>query len=322
MSRGIDPEKLYRLLRTPDVVDPVLLVHFEGWVDAGRGARTAIRHVSNVTGAEKIAEFDTEHLLDYRAHRPTLHIVNGINAEIDWPVIELAAGRDSGDRDVLILSGSEPDHNWRAFVEAVVGLGRRFSVRRLVTLGAYPAAVPHTRSARLTITSPTPELVRANQAGATLEVPAGMAAAIEAAFASAGIASLSVWAQVPHYIAAAPYPAAALSLIEGLDQAAGISIDSGDLSEHALAIRNQLAALIAEDEDHSQTIAQLERHHDEFDSGGISSEGTLAISEELGAQFEKFLRDQADAASGQEANDPDPVDGNTGNGGAGESEPE
>lgn len=322
MSPAIDPEQLYRVLRTPDIVDPVLLVHFDGWVDAGRGARTAIRHISNVTGAERLAEFDTEFLLDYRAHRPTLHIVNGINAEIDWPVVELAAGRDSDDRDVLILSGSEPDHNWRAFVEAVVGLGKRFGVRRLVTLGAYPAAVPHTRSTRLTITSPTPELVRVNQAGATLEVPAGMAAVIEAAFTSVGIASLSLWAQVPHYIAAAPYPAAALSLIEGLDDAAGISIDSGDLSEHALTIRNQLDALIAEDEDHARTIAQLERHHDEYNSGGISTEGTLAISEELGAQFERFLRDQDEFASNPETNDPDPVDGGAGEAGGGEAEQE
>ncbi len=296
MSPAIEPEQLYRVLRTPDIVDPVLLLHFDGWVDAGRGAKTAVRHISNVTGAETLAEFDTEHLLDYRAHRPTLHIVNGINADIDWPVIELSAGRDSDDRDVLILNGAEPDHNWRSFVEAVLELSRRFGVRRLVSLGAYPAAVPHTRSTRLTVTSPTPELVRANHTGATLDVPAGVAAVIEAAFTSAGIDSLSLWAQVPHYIAAAPYPAAALSLIEGLEAAAGISIDSGDLSTHALTIRNQLDALIAEDEDHARTIAQLERHHDEFNSSGIGAEGTLAISEELGAQFERFLQAQDDAA--------------------------
>ena len=308
MSSAIDPERLYRVLRTPDVVDPVLLVHFDGWVDAGRGARTAVRHISNVTGAEKLAEFDTEYLLDYRAHRPTLHIVNGINADIDWPVIELSAGSDSDDRDLLILSGAEPDHNWRAFVEAVLGLAKRFGVRRLVSLGAYPAAVPHTRDTRLTITSPTPELVRANQSGATLDVPAGMAAAIEAAFTAAGIASLSLWAQVPHYIAAAPYPSAALSLIEGLVDAAGIRIDSGALSEHALTIRNQLDDLIAEDAGHTDTILELERHHDEVNSGGISTEGSLAISEELGAQFERFLRAQDDAAS-EDTSEGDVVDG-------------
>ncbi|MDE0700494.1 MAG: PAC2 family protein [Acidimicrobiaceae bacterium] len=309
MSPAIDPEQLYRVLRTPDVVDPVLLVHFDGWVDAGRGARTAIRHIGNVTEAEKLAEFDTECLLDYRAHRPTLHIVNGINADIDWPVIELSAGSDSDDCDVLILSGAEPDHNWRAFVEAVLGLAKRFGVRRLVSLGAYPAAVPHTRATRLTITSPTPELVRANQSGATLDVPAGMAAAIEAAFTAAGIPSLSLWAQVPHYIAAAPYPSASLALIEGLVDAAGIRIDSGSLSEHALTIRNQLDALIAEDADHSQTIAQLERHHDEFNSGPISTEGTLAISEELGAQFERFLQAQDEAAAGEDTTEEDTVEG-------------
>ena len=217
------PTPLYRLLDTPELHDPPMLVHLEGWVDAGRGGRTAINHIRAVSEATQIAEFDTEQLLDFRAHRPTLHIVNGISADIDWPVLELQAGKDNNDRDLLVLSGAEPDQRWRTFVEAVLELAIHFKVSRVVCLGAYPAAVPHTRATNLTITSPTPELVRVNQSGATLEVPAGVAAAIEAATSAAGIESLSLWAQVPQYVATAAYPPAALALIEGLVESCGHS---------------------------------------------------------------------------------------------------
>jgi len=313
MDSAPAPEHLYRLLTTPDLTDPVLIVHFDGWVDAGRGGNTAIRHISNVSSATTIAEFDTEQLLDYRAHRPTLHIVNGISADIDWPRIELRAGQDSNHRDLLILNGAEPDHRWQTFVEAVIGLAKRFGTSHLVCLGAYPAAVPHTRSTHLTITSPTPELVRVNQSGATLDVPAGVAAAIEAAGSCAGIASSSMWAQVPQYIASAPYPPAALALIEGLKEAVGISVEGGALAEHSKTMRKQLDALIADEPDHARTIAQLERHHDEFNADPISGDGAVAISEELGAQFEKFLRAQ---------NNPDNADNTDNADNAAESEPE
>ena len=291
------PTDLYRLLETPDLHDPPMLVHLEGWVDAGRGGRTAIKHIRAVSEATKIAEFDTEQLLDFRAHRPTLHIVNGISADIDWPVLELQAGKDNNDRDLLVLSGAEPDQRWRTFVAAVVELAQRFNVSRVVCLGAYPAAVPHTRATHLTITSPTPELVRVNQSGATLEVPAGVAAAIEAAASAEGIESLSMWAQVPQYIATATYPPAALALIEGLAEAAGVHLDSGALAEFALTMRDQLDAIIADEPKHAQTVARLEEHHDEFSTDPISGEGAVAISEELGAQFEKFLRAHAAAAT-------------------------
>lgn len=296
---------LYRELQGVSLNDPVFVVHLSGWVDAGRAGKLAIRHISNVSESSQIGEFNTERLLDYRAHRPTLHIVNGISADIDWPTIELRAGKDSNQRDILLLSGAEPDYLWRTFVAEVVARAKAFKVKRLVCLGAYPAAAPHTRSTRLTITSPTPELVRVHQSGATLDVAAGIATAIEAACFANGIDSLSLWAQVPNYISSTQYPDAALSLVEGLKECAGIEIDGGILKEQAQIMREQLTELISADEDHSQTVANLEEHHDESTSNAIGSERTLAISEELGAAFQNFLITQDEKSPDADINSPD-----------------
>ncbi|MEQ8842527.1 MAG: PAC2 family protein [Acidimicrobiales bacterium] len=291
MTKSIDPTDLYTVLRTPDLIDPVLIVHFDGWIDAGVSAGAAVRHLVDATGADPLVDFDTEWLIDHRARRPMMHIVDGVNARVDWPKIELAAGRDENDRDVLILHGAEPDHNWRSFTTAVVDLADRFGVRRVAAMGAYPAAVPHTRATRLTITSPRVDLARSNQQRATLDVPAGLSAVLELAFDAADIEALTLWAQVPHYIPPGPYPAATQALIEGLDEAAGVSATTGDLSERALNTRTRLDELVSDEDTHRAMLLELENQHDQFGHDGE----TLPTSDELAAEVEQFLRAQDDS---------------------------
>jgi len=301
MTKDIEPADLYTVLRTPDLLDPVLIVHFDGWIDAGQSAGNAARHLIEVTGAEPLVQFDTERLLDHRARRPIMHIVDGVNAGIDWPTIEITAGRDANDHDILILSGAEPDHNWRTFTEATMGLVDRLGVRRVVGMGAYPAAVPHTRPSRLTITSPTVDLARSNESRATLDVPAGIAAVIEQGLDAAGIEALTMWAQVPHYIPTGPYPAATLALIVGLEESAGLSIDPGSLREQVLGTRRHLDQLVADEDAHRAMLGELERQYDEFGPEG----GTLPTSDELAAEVEQFLRAQEPDIDDPDADPPE-----------------
>lgn len=299
MTKALDPHDLYTIVRTPDLIDPVMVVHFDGWIDAGQSAGLAARHLIEVTGAELLAPFDSEWLLDHRARRPIMHILDGVNTSIDWPKIELLAGRDENDRDVLILSGAEPDHNWRAFTTAVVELADRFGVQRVIGMGAYPAAVPHSRASRLTITSPAVGLARSNAGQATLDVPAGIAAVLEHGFHDAGLDALTLWAQVPHYIPAGPYPAATQALIEGLRDSGDLAVSIGTLAEAALSTRNRLDDLIGAESSHQEMLAELEQQYDELDP----STETLPTSDELAEQVEQFLRSHDDTEGSGESDD-------------------
>ncbi len=294
MTRPATPEDLYTLLGTPDLLDPVLLVHFDGWIDAGLTAGLAVERILSQIDATTIATFETEWLIDHRARRPVMHIVDGVNVGLDWPFIELVAGRDNHGNDVLLLHGTEPDHNWRTFVDAVVDLGQRFAIRRMVGLGAYPAAAPHTRAAMLSITASTPELVDPTLNNASLDVPAGVESALEKAFEAVSIDSFGLWAQVPHYVSSVAYPPAALALIEGLERSAGLSLDTADLASESLATRNRLDALVRTEESHGQMLAQLEAQHDEF----AEAQADLPSSDELAAEVERFLQSQADDERG------------------------
>lgn len=289
VSRPATPEDLTTVLRRPDLVDPVLLVHLEGWIDAAQCAATAVERILAQMSSSTMAIFDTEWLLDHRSRRPVLRIVDGVNAGIDWPFIRLDVGQDADGHDLLVLHGAEPDHNWRTFADAVVELAQSFGVVSMVGLGAYPAAAPHTRPARLSLTAASRRPEHPQLADVTLDVPAGVESVLEKALEAAGIPAVGLWAQVPHYVPFAPYPAAALALVNGLDHAAGLRFDTADLATEALTVRNRLDQLVRQDEEHAKMLAQIERA---FDQTG--PEAVELQAENLTAEIERFLRAQSD----------------------------
>src|SRR5262249_2044629 len=147
-----------------------------------------------------LATFDTDALLDHRARRPTMQLVDGVQTALSWPSIELRLGTDAEGTEALFLLGAEPDHSWRAFPSAIADLALEFDVRLVSGLGAYPAPVPHTRPTRVVATATTPELAReVGFVPGRIDVPGGVHAAIERFCGDAGLPAVGLWAQVPHY---------------------------------------------------------------------------------------------------------------------------
>jgi len=211
-----------------------------------------------------------------------------------WPAVELQAAKDSAGNDVLLLVGAEPDHAWRAFTDAVIDLALELQVRLVVGLGAYPAPVPHTRPTRLAVTASDPSLATNNLVRATVDVPAGVQAAIERRAHEMGLAAVGLWAQVPHYLAAMPYPAASVALLDGLGSVAGLHVGNDTLRAEADATRKRVDALVDENEEHKDMVRQLEASVDaEQESTNTAlGVGPLPSGDELAAELERFLRDQ------------------------------
>ncbi len=222
-----DPSPLYRVTDAISPPNPVLIVALEGWVDAGLAGATAMATLLDELDTTLYARFDSEVLLDQRARRPKLRIVDGINEELDWPEVTLRVGTDVAGAGIALLTGPEPDMRWRRFSEDIAELALALDVRLMVGLGGFPAGAPHTRPVKLAATASDSQL--AKQVGfipGAIEVPAGIQAAIERACSVHGIPSVGLWARVPHYVAAMPFPAASLALLDGLADIAGLVIDS------------------------------------------------------------------------------------------------
>lgn len=298
---------LYELRAQPELDGPVLVMAPEGWIDAGLGGGGAVGALLAAMETEVVASFDADRLLDHRARRPISHIVDGVYTDLVWPAIDLLAGHDRDGKAVLVLAGPEPDHEWRAFAAAVTELAQRFGVRLLVGLGAFPAGVPHTRSARLAATASTAELANAvGVVSGAVEVPAGVLAAIERDFKAVGIPAVGMWARVPHYAASAPYPPASVQLLEGLAEVAGIRVDTPELAEAGEATKKHLEELTTNSVQLMTLVRQLEAQVDAEAAGGppdggsgegqdeatAAGWGTLPTGDELAAEVERFLREE------------------------------
>jgi hypothetical protein len=271
----------------------VLVVALEGWVDAGMGASAAIAELLTSSPTSVVATFDTELLIDQRARRPIARIDDGVTTELTWPTIRIVAGTDRVGADVLYLTGPEPDFRWPTFVNAVVGLVRELGVRTVVGLGAFPAPTPHTRPVRLASTVPPQSAELAGGIGSvhgTLEVPAGVQAALEVSLGLAGVPVIGLWARVPHYVSAMPYPEASAALIEGLCAVTGTVLDTTALRSAGDASRRQVDELIGANPDHLEMVRRLEAALDSEEVSPLGLDGDVPSGDEIAAELEQFLR--------------------------------
>lgn len=290
---------LYELHQRPDLDSPVLLVALEGWIDAAGAAAQAIETIVGQCEPVRVATFDADALLDFRARRPILHLEDGVQRGLTWSTTELHAARAPGGQDILLLTGVEPDHAWHAFADAVLALALELGCRMQVGLGAYPAAAPHTRPVLLSSTSSTDDLAATTgMVRGTIDVPAGVEAVLEHRFAEVGLPAVGVWAQVPHYVAAMRYPAAAARLIEGVNDVAGTDFTPAPLMDEVAGMRARIDELVTGNPQHLAMIRQMEAAYDAaleaMDAGDSGLGGPLPSGDDLAEELQRFLREQDD----------------------------
>jgi PAC2 family protein len=284
---------LYRLADPlPTLVAPVLIAAFDGWIDAAGAATACANHLAE--DGQVVASFDVDSLNDYRARRPVLDVVDGVLARMQWPDIVLRHRRVAG-RDLLVLVGPEPDYKWKQLGIDVMELALRLGVIEWISLGAIPAAVPHTRPVPVLATASAEAILRDGEQqgpGGVLRVPAAALSAIEMTVAGAGVPSIGYYAQVPHYVGTSAYAPATLALLQHLERRLGVTLPLGTLADEAIEQRQRLDAAIAEDEDSREYLGRLE---------SLASEERVPSGDEIASEIERYLRQQGSGGEGGQA---------------------
>ena len=286
-------EQLVRWVgEAPPVVDPYLLIALDGFVDAGSVGATAGMFLRHRWRTELTATLDGDAFIDYRARRPRAIIDNGVLNRVEMPALEIFAGSVGGAaHDVLVLLGPEPDMRWEAFFRTVEQVCRTTRVAGVITLGAYPAAVPHTRPVRIkkAANATGVSLVSGGDDVAGYTGPVGAATALQAHLTEVGVPSVGLWAEVPHYIAATPNPAGALAMVQLLAGAFHVPVDTTELEAAAMAHRQQVDEAVAEHPEAAEMVAVFERHHD----AGEQHED-IPSGDDIAAEIERYLRAQGE----------------------------
>jgi|SRR5579884_422194 len=268
---------------------PALVCAFKGWNDAADAASTAITFIGSALSATRFATIDPEEFYDFQATRPRIKLTEGQTREIVWPAIELYEARvPRAPRDLILLSGSEPSFRWRTFTKVIVDLVEAIGVQLVVTVGALLADVPHTRPTSITGLASDPALVaRLGLAASSYEGPTGIVGILHAACQQAGVPSASLWAAVPHYIAATPNPKAALALVRKLEGLVGVAVDASELESAAGDYERQVNLAVQSDPDVQAFVERLEQ------AAGAEPNyepGPLPSGETIARDLQRFLR--------------------------------
>ncbi len=277
--------------RRPDGLRaPALICAFKGWNDAGDAASAALTFVGASLNATRFAQIDPEDFYDFQATRPKIELVDGRTRELSWPSVEIWEARvPRAPRDLVLLSGPEPSMKWRTFCKLIVDLAEALDVQLVVTLGALLADVPHSRPVGITGFATDEGLQqRTDLQPSSYEGPTGITGVLHAACAEAGLPSASLWATVPHYVAAAPNPKAALALVRRLERLVGVTVDASELESASVDYERQVSLAVQSDPDVQAFVERLEKAAEEDEEPVDPTQ--LPSGDSLAREFQRFLR--------------------------------
>jgi proteasome assembly chaperone (PAC2) family protein len=282
---------------TPSLKRPVLIAAFRGWNDGGQGASLGAAYLAKQWNAARFAEIEPESFFDFQSVRPHVSLVDGETRRVDWPDNGFFhASIPGAGRDAVLLLGIEPNLRWRTFSGLVLDLARDLGVEMVVTFGSLLADVPHTRPAPVTAAATDPELVaELGLEASRYEGPTGIVGILHDQCREAGIASVSLWAAVPHYVSLAPSPRAALALVRRFGELMHIDVDLDELEQAAEEYAEQVSEAVSTDAETQAYVEELEQRVD-----ALAPEGDLPSGESLAAELSRFLREREEQDEGPE----------------------
>src|SRR4051812_21864515 len=273
----------------PELRSPVLVCAFAGWNDAASAASAALEAVAASLDSEVVARIDPEEFYDFQVNRPTIRLVEGQTRQIDWPANTLLTVRvPTAERDLVLLSGIEPNVRWRTFAEAILTAAERLGVEMVITLGALIADVAHTRPVPINgLASDADRVEHLGLSRSSYGGPTGIVGVVHDACRRRELTSASLWAAVPHYVAAVPNPKAALALLRRLEGLTGIAVEASELEDATDRFTEQVDRAVAANPEIEELVRNLEASQEEaqFDLGQNVPSG-----DDIAQEFQQFLR--------------------------------
>jgi predicted ATP-grasp superfamily ATP-dependent carboligase len=262
---------------------------FKGWNDAGDAASGAVSFLASALDASSFARLDSEEFYDFQSNRPCIRFDENEVREITWPTVEIfEAAAPRAPRDLVLVQGVEPSMRWREFTTHLVDLAEALGVQVVVSLGALLGDVPHTRPVAMSgHASDGALLERLGIQASSYEGPTGIVGVLHTACARAGLPSASLWAAVPHYVAAASNPKAALALLRRVEVLIGVSVDVSELEVAAADYERQVGLAVRSDPDIQAFVERLEQAADSEEQD-VNEE--LPSGDILASEFQRFLR--------------------------------
>ncbi|HEY1331578.1 MAG TPA: PAC2 family protein [Actinomycetota bacterium] len=281
-----------RFTARPELHDPAMVCAIRGWNDGGEAASIAARYLAEQWEAEPFGYLDPEEFYDFQVTRPTVHLEEGVSRVVEWPRGEFSAASPQG-RGVVFFTAAEPNVRWRTFTSAVLDAARDLGAGVLVTLGAFLTDVPHSR--------PVPVVGSARDEGeaaglglrrSQYEGPTGIVGVLHDSANRAGLASVSLWGAVPHYLPATSNPKAALALVQRATALLGVSAETDELARAADEWEAGVSQFVNENDELAEYVRRLEANADEGDVEIRVGEAEVPSGDAIAAELERYLQER------------------------------
>jgi len=281
-----------------------MVIAFGGWIDAGRAATGALRHLVRDLPADRVARIDPEEFFVFTLERPEVRLRADGGRDIHWPKSEFFAwSPEDGRSGLLLFCGPEPHQRWRAYTKALLDMAERCGVRRIVSLGALLAGAPHTRPVRVTARCTDAASRSLLEAWGiyrppTYEGPTGISSVVLDAAEKRGIEHVGFMGQAPHYLQDSENPAAIQALVTCVARLLHLTPDMSHFAEAIEEFRTQCDRAVARDRATREHVKQLEQQYDaEAGEERQPLSGEELDPDKLMREVEDFLRKQREGGT-------------------------
>ena len=267
---------------------PILIVALTGWFDASLAATGALEWLLRDRIAPIVASIDADPFYDFTQERPDVWLDDDESVNIRWPANEFRIARfPGGSHDLVVLSGVEPHVRWSTYCECVTAMASRLGCDIVVTLGANPDSVPHTRMPPVVGSSTNVELIRRLGLGRPqYQGITGVIGVLQERLEKLAIPAISLRVGVPHYLGNAQHPKSSAALLHHLEHVLGIPTSHAELDGEIDRWQSLHDEAVAEDSHAAAYVQLLERQFDQ------RTEAMLPTADDLAAELEAFLREQ------------------------------
>lgn len=265
-----------------------MLLALEGLFDTGEAATGAMAWIRSRGESELMATIDPERFFDFQQVRPVVGFDDDGNRSIDWPTTDVWACQTEGSRDLIVIDGIEPNLRWRDYAAQLLRVAREARAEMVITVGAMPAVVAHTKNLDVTGSAADADLAkRLRLKQPSYQGPTGVMGVVNHALHVSGMPIISIRVDVPHYVPAPPSPKATMALLKRIEEVTSVETGWQSLQQAVTEWVERVNEAVNSDPNNQAYVAQLEQEADQREERAIEDT-------DVAAEVEDFLRSLRD----------------------------
>jgi len=272
--------------RKPLLSEPVAILAFEGWSDAGNTATGCIENISCTYDVEPFAELDSDSFYNYQMRRPIVEVKDFGEREFHWPQTSFYSIEDYKlKKDLILVFGEEPSMRWKEYAKNIKDVLAELGVKRAITLGAFFGQVAHTLPVPIFGVSTDPTFhSRYNILNPNYSGPTGITSVVGQTLSESEIETTGLWAAVPHYLSSGGYPKGMSALMNKTSEILKIDIDDSGIQTEGQQFELKINKAMENSQDLAEYVSRLEESE-------ISLENNFS-EDNLVQQIEDFLNEE------------------------------